>query len=388
MSMADGIDDIRIDSIGDPELSRLIAAGEPGGVEFKVIVPKKDEGLAPTFAAFANSRGGWLLLGVDDDRRVCGFDVPGNAQAHDWLRDHLQAKIDPLPEFRTAAVTRGPATVTVVRIPQSAATPHVLKRTGVVYERSSGSSRPIDSQSKLLSLCQRPADAEREALGRLTQTPRIRSALASEMTGPTANGQTRIANWYVAATPLGAAPELSQHMLRGSSVKSMELRAAEALRALSESERDLYSATKALGNAYEIEGSSLTTRDQMTLTVDGLGVAAARWSTRLFRGTQHLPAVGDDILMPLLRLVVAALQTGEADGSIQVHGSLLIRSTDASYAPILTVWAAGESGEVLTETPHSFAGRLASPSEEEMRRLTDAWWRELGRVACLELWEA
>jgi hypothetical protein len=385
--MAAEIDDINIDRVRDLELERLIAAGEPGGVEFKLIVPKKDEGLAPTFAAFANTGGGWLLLGVDDDGQVRGFDIPGNGQAHDWLRDHLRPRVDPMPEFRTAVVEADAAEVVVVRIVPSATAPHVLKRTGVVYERSSGSSRPIDSQGKLMAMCQQSGDAEQAAADRLIKPPLVREALAASMDGPQPNGQTRIANWYVAATPLVAPPDFGQFMLRGSSVKKIEMDAAEALRHLSESERDLWSTTKARGSGYEIRGESQTTRDQLALTVDSLGAAVARWSTRLFRQTHHLPAIGDDILLPLLRLVVAALQTGEVDGPIRVQGFLLIRATDASYGPTLSVWAGGGGGEVMAETPHLFSGRLASVSDEQIRALTDAWWRDLGRAAGLPLWE-
>jgi hypothetical protein len=224
-------------------------------------------------------------------------------------------------------------------------------------------------------------------MDRLISPPLVREALTASMDGPQANGQTRIANWYVAATPLSALSDFGQLMLRGSSVKKMAADAAEALRQLSESERDLWSETKARSNGYEIRGESRTTRDQMVLTVDSSGAAVARWSTRLFRGTHHLPGIGDDILLPLLRLAVAALQTGDVDGPIRVQGHLLIRATDASYSSTLSVWAAGGGGEVSARTPHVLSGRLTSASDDQMRALTDAWWRDLGRAAGLSLWE-
>lgn len=385
--MSDGITDIRIEALSVSDLERLISAGEPGGVEFKVVVPSKEDGLARTFAAFANSTGGWLLLGVDDEGQVQGFETPGAAQPHDWLRDHLLPRIDPLPEFQTRVMTSGTTKLLAVHIPESPSAPHVLKRTGVVYERSSGSSRPIDSQSKLLSICERPANAQKAAGDRLAALPYIYKALTAEMTGPAANDQTRIANWSVAATPLRLAPDFGQLVLRGMSIKTMEMNAAATLRVLSESERDLWSETKPLGNAYEIRGSSLSTKDEMALTVDGEGAAVARWSTRLFRGVHHLPGIGDDVLLPLLRLAVATLQTAEVDGPIEIRGRLLVRATDVNYRPALTVGAANLTGEVVTESPRDFSGRLASPREEEMRRLIDMWWRELGRAAGLPLWE-
>ena len=57
------------------ELLRLLDAGEGESVEFKSALPNGDD-VASTMAAFANTRGGTLLVGVSDDRRPVGVEAP------------------------------------------------------------------------------------------------------------------------------------------------------------------------------------------------------------------------------------------------------------------------------------------------------------------------
>jgi uncharacterized membrane protein YeaQ/YmgE (transglycosylase-associated protein family) len=73
----------RRDRERDPELQELLAAGENERVEFKTSArynhhtkerdPNLELVIARTVAAFANTGGGWLLIGVDDAGRVVGL---------------------------------------------------------------------------------------------------------------------------------------------------------------------------------------------------------------------------------------------------------------------------------------------------------------------------
>jgi hypothetical protein len=386
--MSVSTEDIAIDSVGAAELARLIAVGEPGGVEFKASVPKKD-GLAPSVAAFANSGGGWLLLGVRDDGSVCGFSAPGAANLHDWLRDSLQSRIDPLPLFRTRIVATGEGEVAVVRIPASVSTPHVLCGTGVVLERVTGGKRPIDSQAKLIAMCEAPEDTEERVVQRLTGPRLVHEALVARMDGPVANGQTRVAEWYVAATPLQVPAGFADAVLSRTGIRAIEQYFPQELARLAGGKPDLVSQLTPRSRGYVVAGSSLVTGDEAALTVDAGGTAVARWSTRLFRGDYHLPSLGDDVLLPLLRLAVAPLLISHADGPVRLHAYLKIVPMDGEYAPLLTVSAADQSGrlEAPQTAPQFLGGRLSSPTPDELQRQTDAWWRELGRAAGLGLWE-
>lgn len=381
-----GIDDIDINRLDEVTLMRLIAAGEDGGAERKAQVPA--DGLGPSVAAFANSGGGWLLLGVQDDGTICGAKVPGRSQAHDWVRDHLQHAIDPLPEFRTAMVNSPDGDVVVIRVLPSAVTPHVTRRTGVVYVRVPGGKRPIDAQAKLLAMCESAQDAEERAITRLSQPPLVRAALAGRLGGMVANGQTRVADWLVAATPLQASADFAARALAHENVRSAESAATAALRHLTESTVNLQLATKPQSRGFVLEGSHGATRDELQLTVDACGVAVARWSTRLFRGVQHLPGLADDVMLPLLRLVRAPLAAAGADGITLLHAYLLVTPTETSYGPVLTVTAADQSGDLVAgPSPVFLGGRTSLTADTELRAHADEWMRELGRAAGIEMWE-
>jgi len=99
--------------VGESELRELIEADET--VAERKGSPPKD-GMGPTIAAFANSGGGWVLLGVRDDGTLAGFRVPGKAHAQDWLRDKLRTAVDPLPPFAAKTITLDGHEIVVVRV--------------------------------------------------------------------------------------------------------------------------------------------------------------------------------------------------------------------------------------------------------------------------------
>ena len=93
-------DSLPLADLGEAQVRELIRAGETIA-ERKSDLPA--EGLGPTVAAFANSGGGWVLLGVRNDGTINGFLVPGRAEPQDWLRDKLRNAVDPLPPFTCGA---------------------------------------------------------------------------------------------------------------------------------------------------------------------------------------------------------------------------------------------------------------------------------------------
>jgi ATP-dependent DNA helicase RecG len=91
------------------------------------------DGLGPTIAAFANSGGRWVLLGVRNDGTIRGVQVPGRAEPQDWLRDKLRTAVDPLPSFACRTVHVDGHDVVVIRIAPSMQTPHLVRATGAIY---------------------------------------------------------------------------------------------------------------------------------------------------------------------------------------------------------------------------------------------------------------
>ena len=144
-----------ITELQSADLETLKNVNEGWYVEYKSeLVPAS--ALAKALAAFANTYGGWLFLGVKEKSKadcVAGA-FPGLANedvdsALQSLRHSASDCLNPVPHFETK-VLRGPcdaiglaedASVVVVEVPQSLTAPHVHKD-GRVYRRVGDGSEP------------------------------------------------------------------------------------------------------------------------------------------------------------------------------------------------------------------------------------------------------
>lgn len=107
------------------ELTQLVAAGEGLYLEFKRRVPQPER-IAKEVIALANTHGGRLLLGVDDDGSIVGV---RDAEEEEFaLQTALRAWCHPVVEVRTERV---PITkkrdVIIVGVPESVDKPHYLQ---------------------------------------------------------------------------------------------------------------------------------------------------------------------------------------------------------------------------------------------------------------------
>jgi len=106
------------------ELSQLVTLGEGQHLEFKKRVPAPER-ITKEVIAFANTGGGRLLLGIDDDGTVVG--VKDAAEEEYVLQEALDRHSGPPVPFTTE---RLPVTkkrnVIVVHVPISARKPHFL----------------------------------------------------------------------------------------------------------------------------------------------------------------------------------------------------------------------------------------------------------------------
>jgi hypothetical protein len=132
-------------NLGAEELGARIAAGEGRELEFKRGLPK-DARIARTLCAFANTRGGLLLVGVGDRGELVGAPRPRETLA--GLRRVAAERLEP-----ALAVEAGVALLSGVRvawcsIPLSPARPHaviddhgereIVVRVGASNRRASG----------------------------------------------------------------------------------------------------------------------------------------------------------------------------------------------------------------------------------------------------------
>ncbi len=77
------------------ELIEKIHLGEDATIEFKREMPRRSN-LADEIAAFANARGGVILIGVDDNREIVGLDQQALDSAEKTVVEICQDSIDPI----------------------------------------------------------------------------------------------------------------------------------------------------------------------------------------------------------------------------------------------------------------------------------------------------
>jgi hypothetical protein len=155
LSMADLDEDV---------LRRLVAEGEALFVERKQQEP--EDGFGPVTASFANTLGGWLLVGIADDGGLKGYE-PGPGDFTDKIRHKLSRQVDPLPPFAADVRELDNVRIGVIRVFESADTPHIVIGDGSVPIREPGGLRRIQSHAELLELAKRGEHARRDARGRL-----------------------------------------------------------------------------------------------------------------------------------------------------------------------------------------------------------------------------
>ncbi len=164
------------------ELRRLVAGGEGKALEFKRGLPR-DEKVARTLCAFANTRGGILLVGVDDRGAFSGAPRPRETRSR--LRAVASERLDPPLSVDTGSVEVDGARVVWCSVPLSPARPHaavdeqgrrlVLVRVGSSNRAASGATlaaiRPKPSAKRGLDPLERKVLAWVARRSRVARSP-------------------------------------------------------------------------------------------------------------------------------------------------------------------------------------------------------------------------
>ncbi len=135
-------------------------------VEYKGILPAATK-IAKSIASFANTYGGWYIVGVTTDGHHVAQRIPGFSldDCHDpiaSLRDSIRSGVDPVPVFFPQVVTLAPKrAVLAVYVPGEQDTPFITKD-GCIYRRVSDRSDPLP-------------EAQRSAVDRLVEQGRDRA---------------------------------------------------------------------------------------------------------------------------------------------------------------------------------------------------------------------
>lgn len=105
------------------ELNELIEDGENGNIEFKRKFSSPEK-IAKEMIAFANTKGGKILFGVDDDKTIIGVDSEKGEL--ELIRTAAKFYCEPEIEFDTDVLLLKKRDIVVVNIEESRTKPHRL----------------------------------------------------------------------------------------------------------------------------------------------------------------------------------------------------------------------------------------------------------------------
>ena len=129
-------------------LADEIKAGESNNIEFKFEVPKKSEKYIKSVVAFANTAGGKIIIGVDDEtHEIVGVDKDDVFKIMDNITNTISDMCCPQIFPNIGVDTIDGKSVIVVEIYPGASRPYYIKSLGKeagTYIRVSGTSRPAD----------------------------------------------------------------------------------------------------------------------------------------------------------------------------------------------------------------------------------------------------
>lgn len=125
-----------------------ILSGESKNVEFKVDLPEKSIKYMKSVVAFANSSGGKILFGVEDDTcKVIGIDDENLFKTMDAITNAISDSCEPAIYPDISLQTVDEKTIIVVEISAGKQRPYYIKSMGKeagVFVRVAGTSRPAD----------------------------------------------------------------------------------------------------------------------------------------------------------------------------------------------------------------------------------------------------
>lgn len=114
----EGIRRLTLSGLDENALRQLIDHGEDLFVERKRQLPKPPR-FGASVGAFANTLGGFLLLGVDDDKNVVGWRQPERTDVQSHLAQVLEQQLDPLAPFVAELREMEGKEIVVVRVFES-----------------------------------------------------------------------------------------------------------------------------------------------------------------------------------------------------------------------------------------------------------------------------
>lgn len=135
------------------DLKKLIEnnISEGWNIEYKEKFPKDNKKIANSIASFANSEGGWYIVGIKENKNesnpfeIVGFELESNRKPDDKITNIVKDNINPIPYFETKIVEIPEnKVVLVVQVFESHDPPYFSK--DGVYIRVGGTSKKLDDR--------------------------------------------------------------------------------------------------------------------------------------------------------------------------------------------------------------------------------------------------
>ncbi|MFN5051714.1 MAG: RNA-binding domain-containing protein [Planctomyces sp.] len=134
------------------ELLEAVGRGEDSRHQFKEDVTNATA-LAAEIAAFANSGGGQIFIGVADNGSIHGLDVAAVGRLNQLISNTASTNVRPAINPRTENVSVGNGIVLVVTIPDGLSKPYV-DNSGVIWVKSGSDKRRVTAREELQRMFQ------------------------------------------------------------------------------------------------------------------------------------------------------------------------------------------------------------------------------------------
>jgi len=133
--------------IPQPQIKKLIQQGEGQHVEFKLSVPAKVRELSEEISGFANTDGGFIIIGVDDKNNIVGANIDNNKRSA--IVDSI-GEISPIPKYDFYSIVIDGKTLWVIEIPENNEKPYICS--GSIFIRKGPNSQKIRTRNEMFNL--------------------------------------------------------------------------------------------------------------------------------------------------------------------------------------------------------------------------------------------
>lgn len=135
-------------------------------VEYKEEQIRKEQ-IAKSISSFANTYGGYFILGVDNDKKIIGCDKWSELQ----ITNIIHGQISPIPQFDIKTFKlKNRKKIFVVKVEEGTEPPYIIS-TGKIFQRVSSSSQPINDAFSINRLYEKKANSLKNVEKKLYYEP-------------------------------------------------------------------------------------------------------------------------------------------------------------------------------------------------------------------------